>query len=280
MIASNWVDKAWRKMNAKKDWVIRGPQSAKLERAEAYFGGFGFEPHRHDTYAIGRTLAGVHSFNYRSSMRYSLPGGTIVLHPDELHDGEAGTADGFHYRIIYVEPALLQQVLGGKPLPFIPGGISRDPRLFEATQNLMQGMDCLFDPLEEDDAIYDLARVLAEIAGTPRGRQSVDFAAAELARDYIHSALDRAVTLDELVAASGRDRWSLSRDFRVLFGTSPYRYLTMRRLDHVKALIFTGTSLVDAAVTAGFTDQSHMTYHFTRTFGIPPARWLRILRRG
>jgi hypothetical protein len=56
----------------------------------------------------------------------------MVLHPDEPHDGQAGTHDGFHYRMIYVDPALFQQALGGKPLPFLEGGLSNDPRLFAA----------------------------------------------------------------------------------------------------------------------------------------------------
>lgn len=262
-----------------KDWAVRAPQSTKLERMEAYFGGHGFAPHRHDTYAIGRTLAGVHSFHYRNGMRHSLPGGTIVLHPDELHDGEAGTEDGFRYRIAYIDPALLQRVLGGQPLPFVPDGISRDPRLYAATQTLMQGMDCPLDPLEEDDAIYDLVQALAAVAGARRGRRALDYMAAERAREYIHSALDSSITLDELEHASGRDRWSLSRDFRALYGTSPYRYLTMRRLEYVRSLMIAGQSLTHASLIAGFSDQSHMTHHFTRTYGMSPARWLRMLHR-
>lgn len=262
-----------------KDWAVRAPQSTKLERMEAYFCGYGFDPHRHDTYAIGRTLAGVHSFRYRNSMRHSLPGGTIVLHPDELHDGEAGTEDGFRYRIIYIQPALLQEVLGGKPLPFVADGISRDPRLYAASQTFMQSMDCPIDPLEEDDAIYDLAQTLAAVAGARRGRRALNYAAAECAREYIHSTLDNTITLDELEQVSGRDRWSLSRDFRALYGTSPYRYLTMRRLEHVRKLMLAGQSLTDASLLAGFSDQSHMNHHFTRTYGISPSRWLRMLRR-
>jgi AraC-like DNA-binding protein len=264
-------------MSSSKDWIVHAPPSAKLERIEAYFSGHGYSPHRHDTYAIGRTLAGVHCFNYRGSMRYSLPGGPIVLYPDELHDGEAGNAEGFRYQIAYIEPALLQQALGGKPLPFIPDGVSNDPRLFAAIQPLIQAMDYRLDPLEEEDALYDLAQTLAEVAGNPSGRKAYDFVAAERAREYMHSALDRTITLDELEQASGRDRWSLSRDFRALFGTSPYRYLTMRRLDHVRALLMTGSTLAEASAIAGFTDQSHMTHHFTRAYGITPARWRHLL---
>jgi len=75
---------------------------------------------------------------------------------------------------------------------------------------------------------------------------------------------------------SGRDRWSLSRDFRQLFGTSPYRYLIMRRLDLVRTLLMQGQSLASAALIAGFVDQSHMTGHFTNTWGLPPLRWLKL----
>ena len=90
-----------------RDWVKLAPQSPKVERLEAFFGAHGFDPHRHDTYAIGRTLAGVQNFHYRGSTRHSLPGQTMVLHPDEAHDGHAGCASGFHYRMHYITPALV-----------------------------------------------------------------------------------------------------------------------------------------------------------------------------
>jgi AraC-like DNA-binding protein len=32
------------------------------------------------------------------------------------------------------------------------------------------------------------------------------------------------------------------------------------------------------AAAVGFADQSHMTRHFTKTYGMPPARWLQIAK--
>src|ERR671926_1393025 len=90
-----------------------------IERMEARFLGRAFAPHRHDTYAIGVTLSGVQAFRYRGAWRCCLPGQCHVLHPDELHDGEAGGDAGFAYRIAYIDPALIQQSLGGRPLPFV-----------------------------------------------------------------------------------------------------------------------------------------------------------------
>lgn len=261
------------------DWFHRAPDVGGLQRFEAFFAGHGYDLHRHDTYAIGNTLAGVQRFQYRGGWRHSLPGGTMVLHPDEVHDGEAGTEIGFQYRMMYIEPAMIQQMLGGQPLPFIKDGLSTDPRLFAATQVLLRSLACPLDPLEELDALFDLAQTLNNAAGvSTTARPTFDYVAAERAREYMHSALNRTVTLDELAHHSGRDRWSLSRDFRLLFGTSPYRYLTMRRLDLVRSLLIQGQSLVSASLIAGFTDQSHMTRHFAKTFGLSPARWMKMHR--
>jgi len=89
----------------------------------------------------------------------------------------------------------------------------------------------------EQDALFDLAQALNNASGAITTRKTFDYVAAERAREFIHSALGRSITLDEIAEHAGRDRWALSRDFRLLFGTSPYRYLTMRRLDLVRSLL-------------------------------------------
>ncbi|AKM32265.1 AraC family transcriptional regulator [Pandoraea faecigallinarum] len=267
-----------RKAAVSSDWVMRAAPSEGVERIEAWFRDKAYAMHRHDTYAIGRTLAGVQRFNYRRSQRDSLPGNTMVLHPDELHDGQAGTSEGFRYRMIYVEPAHFQDVLGGRALPFIEGGVTTDPRLAAATESLLQHVGYTFEPLEQSDALAELAHALADVAGISRLPEKGDYLAARRARDYLHANCTRVVTLDEVEAETGRDRWSLSNDFRTFYGTSPYRYLTMRRLDIVRRMLLTGASLATAATDAGFADQSHMTRHFLKTFGLTPGRWLRIAR--
>lgn len=248
-----------------------------IERIEAWFQGNAYAMHRHDTYAIGRTLAGVQRFNYRCSRRDSLPGNTLVLHPDEVHDGQAGTGEGFRYRMIYIEPALFQDVLGGRALPFLEGGVTTDPRIDAITETLLQHVSHTLEPLEQSDALAELAHALAAVAGMSRSRGKGDYSAARRAREYLQANFTRVVTLEEMEIVTGRDRWSLSHDFRTYYGTSPYRYLTMRRLDAVRGMLLSGTSLARAAADAGFADQSHMTRHFLKTFGHTPGRWLQVV---
>ena len=102
-------------------------------------------------------------------------------------------------------------------------------------------------------------------------------AAIEQARDLLEAAFSGGVTSDMLEEATGLERFTLARQFRRRLGTSPYRYLTMRRLDHAKARMRAGDSLAGAAAASGFADQSHMTRQFRRAYGLAPGRWRAIL---
>jgi len=254
------------------NWVSRA--NGEPLRMEAFIAGRGYTPHRHDSYVFALTLHGVQSFQYRGSERHSLPGGVIVVHPDELHDGHAGTQAGFRYRALAVEPCVIQQMLGGKVLPFLEGGTSTDQRLLQGLTPLLMDYERPLDELEYQDALYDLANTLAGLCGGGRDLPRANYAAAVLARDYLLAHWDEPVALATLEHISQRDRWKLSRDFRMAFGTSPYRYLLMRRLQRARALLVAGAAIAEVAFTCRFADQSHLTRHFRQTFGMTPKQWV------
>ncbi|MFC3902745.1 AraC-type DNA-binding protein [Acinetobacter marinus] len=261
--------------NSEKDWIFHASnQNNRFERIEAYFSNYAYAAHRHDTYAIGRTLSGVQSFHYRGEMQHSQSGMAMVLYPDEKHDGHAGSAHGFRYQMVYIEPSIIQNILQGQALPFIKHGLSTDTRVIRATHRFLQHMDRPLELLEEEDALYDLVIALNQSTeNIQKNNNKFDYQAAQRAREYILSYPEQSISLDQLEQQTGRDRWSLSRDFRLLFGTSPHRYMTMRRLELVKIHLLHGEPIINAALLAGFFDQSHMTRHFIQAFGLSPAQW-------
>lgn len=259
-----------------QNWIVRAP--GPVERIEACFTGRAYAPHRHDTYAIGITLSGVQSFRYRGAARHSLPGQMLVLHPDELHDGYAGDDRAFRYRTAYLAPRDVQMVLEGRALPFVEGGISDDPRLRAPVRALLGDDADASSPLGWEDALFDFVTALEEVCGGARVLGRVNREAVQSARDYIDARLVRDVTLGDLERAAGQDRWQLSRDFRALLGTSPYRYLVLRRLDKARGLMLNGTSPGEVAYACGFADQSHFGRHFKRAFGLTPRAWVRAAR--
>src|SRR5262245_3125959 len=242
-----------------------------------------YQRHRHDTYAIGVTDRGVQVFDYRGSSRVSTRGQVVVLYPDEAHDGRAGTGEGFGYRIVYLEPARLSEALralrgGPGPLPFVSDAVSANPALARAVEDAFRGP---LDSLSADSIVVDLAEALlgAERHDARPAVSRLDVRAVERARQLLDVERTRTVHSSELESITGLTRYELARQFRTMLGTSPRRYLLMRRLALARDLMHAAHPLVDVAGEAGFADQAHFTRVFKSAFGLTPARY-RALRRG
>ena len=247
---------------------------------EAHLKGASFSPHRHDTYALGVTLFGTQVFRYRGVTWRAFPGQFHLLHPDEVHDGTAGSPDGFGYRIVYVDPSRVQRILAGGSLPFV-----REP-VFDGRPEWQDVFGRLWEAGDQADepfitsVLADLTELLSRAgstSGTARARapEKLHSRALDLARDAIIADLRRRVTAAELEALTGLDRWTLARQFRRAFGTSPSRFRTLRRLEVARRRIESGEKLSDVAFATGFSDQAHLTRHFKRTYGLTPGRWAR-----
>ena len=246
-----------------------------IERVANRLVGAAFSPHRHDSYTVALTMTGVQAFNYRGSMRHSLPGQVLILHPEEIHDGHCCDEVGFSYRAAYVPPTHVQAVLGGAELPFVGNGVSTNPALIAAAMSMV--IDCagVEDPGAYEDALYDLAQAMNDVAGKVATVRIANQAAVMRACEFLDTTVVFGARLDQLEQVTGCDRWQLSRDFRALLGTSPYRYLQHRRVDLAKRLLREGAKLAEAAHGAGFADQSHFGRTFRKAVGLTPKEWLR-----
>jgi AraC-like DNA-binding protein len=260
--------------SATSDRIRIAPGAKGIERVEAHLHGQAFSPHSHDTYAIGITLSGIQTFNFRGKRWHCLPGQCHILHPDEKHDGGAGTDEGFSYRIIYIDPALVQEALPGNPLPFVGHPVVDATRLPEGCVTELWDMDGDIDDVARIELLTGVVNLLVT-ASLDIAKKSAPIALSRLSRvrDLIASSPAEQRSMDELECVSGLDRWTLARQFRAAFGTSPSRFRTLRQLDQVRRSIKCGVSLGEAALEAGFADQSHMSRQFKLAYGFTPARW-------
>jgi AraC-like DNA-binding protein len=265
-------------------WIVSSGPVGGVERLRAWFAGQGYARHRHDTYAIGTTDQGVQVFDYRGAARASRPGQVVVLHPDEAHDGRAGTRAGFGYRIVYVEPGHVAAALRGicgrpRPLPFVREPVGTDARLARAVRSAFR---CDLEPLALDALVVALAEALVGVAeGDVRSVAPlrIDGDAVQRARQFLDAERTRVVHSAELEVVTGLTRYELARQFRLTHGTSPYRYLLGRRLALARDRLGGDQPLAAVAGETGFADQAHFTRAFKATFGLTPARY-RALRAG
>lgn len=207
------------------DWVRYGAHAHGIQCMRAWFAGAAFGRHRHDTYAIGVTETGVQSFRYRGSVHSALPGEVVVLHPDEPHDGYAGSGAGFGYRILYVDPALIAAAAGA--LPFARNPVLRNARLARAIDAAFGGEP---EPLAADAIALRLAE---ELMDEPPRPAKVDVAALGRARALLERARELLVegrgTAAVALDAGFSDQAHFTRRFRAAYGVAPGRYRALAR---------------------------------------------------
>jgi AraC-like DNA-binding protein len=260
--------------------LIRFDQpQAGLQRLSARFGGHAYDPHRHETYAVGLTMSGAQSFHYRGALRTSRAGQVMVLHPDEEHDGHATAHDGFAYRMLYVDPALVSTALGGRSPPFVPEAVADDAALAELVRDAFADFPQPLEPLALDALVSRMAELLAARSDgeAPASREPAARREVMRARDFLAAEALRTVKSEELEKVSGLDRFALARHFRAAFGTSPHRFQVGQRLAKAQLMIAEGVQLSETAAATGFADQSHLTRHFAARFGVTPGRWSTLL---
>jgi hypothetical protein len=196
-----------------------------IELLQAWLQGVAYHKYRHDTYTIGLTDTGIQAFDYRGAAYISTPGQVVVLHPDETHDGHAGTAAGFGYRLLYVEPAVIfdaVRVLCGHAcaLPFVRDPVTTSPKLSAAIQAAFQGTR---EPLALDSLLVQLAEGLIEadpcykLVARPR---HLDVTTLERVCQFLDAEKTRVVRSAELEAVIGLTRYELARQFRLQHGTT------------------------------------------------------------
>jgi AraC family transcriptional regulator len=93
--------------------------------------------------------------------------------------------------------------------------------------------------------------------------------------EYIQDQLDTDLTVSGIAQAVDLSPYHFTRLFKESTGQSPHQYVVDVRVRKAKELLTTGKfTISEAAHQVGFVDQSHLTRHFKRVFGLPPKRLL------
>ncbi len=246
-----------------------------------------FARHSHDQFGVGLVTRGAQRSASGRGLVEAAAGDAITVNPGEVHDGSplGGVARAWH--MLYVEPALMRTVARDLEAARADGfelerPVLRDARfvmLFEAAFAAAVAHRDRFDALARDEALF---RFLADVVhrhttARAKSRFAPMRTAASLpvlrARARIDDDPAASPTLASLAAEAGLSRFQLLREFTRETGLPPHAYLVQRRVALARQLIAAGCALADAAASAGFADQSHMTRAFVRLHGVTPSNY-------
>jgi AraC-like DNA-binding protein len=85
--------------------------------------------------------------------------------------------------------------------------------------------------------------------------------------------LTEPLSLAELAQTVGLSTFHAARLFTRETGLAPHAWRNQMRVNRALDAWRAGVPVTDVAAASGFTDQSHFTRHFKKTFGVSPGRW-------
>lgn len=230
--------------------------------------------HWHDEYFVTAITEGEGVFRFRGQA-HRVPAGTMMLVvPGEIHAHVSGPA-GRSFRSLHAVRALVAGLAPELPplrsTPIAEAGLVAR---FLSLHRLLEGDGSL---LRKETRLLTF---FVELAGRSRSSPAErlpgpERAAVRRAQELLDDSGSSRVTLRELAEAAGLSPFHLHRLFRTQVGLPPHEYHLRRRLVRARELLGSGQPIADVAAETGFADQSHLTRHFKRLLGMPPAVYAR-----
>ena len=90
---------------------------------------------------------------------------------------------------------------------------------------------------------------------------------------YVPENLNQKISLEDLARIMDLDKFKFIRFFKKQLGMTPFNYITMLRIEQGKTFLQQGKTLIDAALDAGFYDQSHFSRCFKQIQGLTPSKY-------
>ncbi|MEJ7684117.1 MAG: AraC family transcriptional regulator [Segetibacter sp.] len=225
-----------------------------------------FPFHYHDFFCVSLITNGTEILK-NTEQEFIAPSGTIsITQINEVHRNYSLSENGYSYKTIYLNPAILQYFNGGKPVKALERVI-HDKQLF-------QSLSALFNTPNANIRFWeDSFKALAKYAVHP-SQKHVWATSFSLIDEIIESYRNTPINTDWLCRKFCMSKYHFIREFKKAKGVTPQTYIMLYRLGKAKKMLLENAPLVDIAYLNGFCDSSHFTNSFKKYFGIAPSRYL------
>ena len=222
--------------------------------------------------------------------RFFKPKGAISFFPShEPFSGRLKVERGVLANVLFLalDPVFVTRVAEGLEfeadrIELIEQRRSSDPTLHHIAMALRAGvqtgaaLDRIYgETLSTALAVHLLREYGAAVPGAKKQYGGLPREKLVRAVEYIQDQLATDLTVSKIAQAVYISPYHFTKLFKQSTGQSPHRYVVEARVRKAKELLSTGKfTISEAAYQVGFFDQSHLTRHFKRVFGLPPKRLL------
>ncbi|WP_342361763.1 AraC family transcriptional regulator [Terrarubrum flagellatum] len=264
-------------LNIAHYWRDRRLEGLSLMRAD--FQTQQYAPHRHEGFVVAVTELGGSVIRSRGQVGEAKASVLLVFNPDEPHAGGMGASRRWLYRSLYLERDaidLLAQSLGASSLPCFTRNEFPDSDLIDGFLALHRALQEGRDALRERELLVATFGALFARHGAgakDATRRPQDRVRLATALDLMRARIAEPISLVELATELALTEYQVIQLFKRMTGFTPHSYLNQLRLDQARRRLARGSSIADAAAACGFYDQSALTSHFKRCYGVTPLQF-------
>jgi len=243
-----------------------------------------FPNHFHEHYVIGFIENGKRLLFCRNKEYIVGCGDLLLINPMDNHACEQLDQNTLDYRSINISREVMEkavkEITGKAYLPnFIPTVAFQSEYVILLRELHEAIMEECQDFRKEEAFYYLIEQLITDFTNThPQVTKDVIPDEMKAICDYIDEHYTERITLEEISSYLNINKYSMLRSFARQVGITPYRYLETIRINKAKKLLESGVSPLDAAMQAGFSDQSHFTNHFKEYIGLTPKQYQNIFK--
>ena len=228
-----------------------------------------YAPHWHNRYVLAIYRDGAKQFKCAQYTGIAVAGDLLIIAPGTLHSATTLDNNGWDYCALNFTTDQLSKAMG-----FSERELDERFQDFSHIKNNKASNRKVFDALDAGkDTELALSDWLLSIASQSSTVKHQKIQAPSALKSVYQRIMDDPVsniTMAELSFLAGVSHEHLSRSFKQVFGVSPFQLIIAARIQIARKHINLGISFADAALIAGFSDQSHMNRWLKRAYGVSP----------
>ncbi|MGD8109996.1 AraC family ligand binding domain-containing protein [Vibrio sp. TRT 17S01] len=253
-----------------------------IDVIDAQFIETSFGKHAHSEYVISLVEKGVKQFFHKGKTHTAGVGAISVISPDEIHTGNKGQWQGWRYKAIYPTEEhisnIYYEIYSRNGLPTFKDSVIIDSRFQSYMQMLFSKMNSHTEQLEIE--IYlelILVKMIMRYGSVNLSpiKEADAKSNIQRVRDFLADHYTKKVSLDDLSALSGVNKYHLIHEFKRYFGSTPHQFQIQQRISNSQMMLKQGIKPIDVALCCGFHDQSHFHKAFVSAMGVTPSMYQR-----
>lgn len=231
-----------------------------------------YKHHVHNELSLGYIVDGSTDLTLNDRTIHYGSGDGVIIPPLMTHRCAPNDINHWAYVMLFVDPGYYSDVI-------------RFNQAKKLTGNQARKIECFIEQLLIEKIPDTLENILVELLlefGEKDISGSITTDTSDIVKtihDYLLVHVNDDITLDKLQQISGLNKFSIIRNFKKLYATTPAAYHLQYRVAEAKRLLSKGADVFDICKELRFYDQAHLIREFKKMYGITPGTYIEQLKR-